>query len=131
MACTARSSPLAAVREATAPEEDGGEAPASCPGAVNDAGGEWPALLGPCWRPWRGSGSWRAPWTCPSWRRRPPKSLLRALTSRDVTQSGAATLAAGIFAAWQGADYIRTHDVAAARDTLTLLAAIVGEVGRA
>jgi dihydropteroate synthase type 2 len=59
------------------------------------------------------------------------KSLLRPLTSRDVTQSGAATLAAEIFAAWQGADYIRTDDVAAARDALTLLAAIVGEVGRA
>jgi dihydropteroate synthase type 2 len=52
------------------------------------------------------------------------KSFLRALTGRDVTQSGPATLAAEIFAAWQGADYIRTHDVAAARDALTLLAAI-------
>jgi dihydropteroate synthase type 2 len=52
------------------------------------------------------------------------KSFLRALTGRDVTGSGPATLAAEIFAAWQGADYIRTHDVAAARDALTILAAI-------
>jgi dihydropteroate synthase type 2 len=55
------------------------------------------------------------------------KSFLRALTGRDVTRSGPATLAAEIFAAWQGADYIRTHDVAAVRDALTLLAAISRE----
>jgi len=30
-------------------------------------------------------------------------------------------------AAWQGADYIRTHDVAAARDAFTVLAAIARE----
>jgi dihydropteroate synthase len=59
------------------------------------------------------------------------KSFLRALTGRDVTQSGSATLAAEIFAAWQGADYIRTHDVAAARDAFTLLAAITREAGQA
>jgi dihydropteroate synthase type 2 len=59
------------------------------------------------------------------------KSFLRALTGRDVTRSGPATLAAEIFAAWQGADYIRTHDVAAARDALTLLAAITREASRA
>jgi dihydropteroate synthase type 2 len=59
------------------------------------------------------------------------KSFLRALTGRDVPKSGPATLAAEIFAAWQGADYIRTHDVAAARDALTLLAAITREVGHA
>ena len=52
------------------------------------------------------------------------KSFLRALTGRDIAQSGSATLAAEIFAAWQGADYIRTHDVAAARDALTVLGAI-------
>lgn len=52
------------------------------------------------------------------------KSFLRALTGRDVAHSGPATLAAEIFAAWQGADYIRTHEVAAARDALTVLAAI-------
>jgi dihydropteroate synthase type 2 len=59
------------------------------------------------------------------------KSFLRALTGRDVTGSGPATLAAEIFAAWQGADYIRTHDVAAARDALTLLAAISNQAGHA
>ena len=55
------------------------------------------------------------------------KSFLRALTGRDVAQSGPVTLAAEIFAAWQGADYIRTHDVASARDAFTLLAAIRSE----
>jgi dihydropteroate synthase type 2 len=57
------------------------------------------------------------------------KSFLRALTGRDITRSGPATLAAEIFAAWQGADYIRTHDVAAARDAFTVLAAIAREAG--
>jgi dihydropteroate synthase type 2 len=55
------------------------------------------------------------------------KSFLRALTGRDVTQSGPATLAAEIFAAWQGADYIRTHDVAAVGDALAFLGAISTE----
>jgi dihydropteroate synthase type 2 len=52
------------------------------------------------------------------------KSFLRAVTGRDIAKAGPATLTAEIFAAFQGADYIRTHDVAAARDALTLLAAI-------
>jgi dihydropteroate synthase type 2 len=52
------------------------------------------------------------------------KSFLRTLTGRDIAASGAATLAAEIFAAWQGADYIRTHNVAAIRDALTVLAAL-------
>ncbi len=55
------------------------------------------------------------------------KSFLRALTGRDVAHSGSATLACEVFAAWQGADYIRTHDVAAVRDALTVLAAITGQ----
>jgi dihydropteroate synthase type 2 len=59
------------------------------------------------------------------------KSFLRALTGRNVTQSGAATLAAEIFAAWQGVDYIRTHDVAAARDAFTFLAAITRQARHA
>ena len=59
------------------------------------------------------------------------KSFLRTLTGRDLTRSGPATLAAEIFAAWQGADYIRSHDVAAARDALTLLAAITRQAGHA
>ncbi len=49
------------------------------------------------------------------------KSFLRALTGRGVAQTGPATLAAELFAAWQGADYIRTHDVAALHDALTVL----------
>ena len=56
------------------------------------------------------------------------KSFLRALTGRDVARSSPVTLAAEIFAAWQGADYIRTHDVASARDAFTLVAAIRSEV---
>lgn len=38
-----------------------------------------------------------------------------------------ATLAAEVFAAFQGADYIRTHDVAATRDALTVLSAVSRE----
>jgi dihydropteroate synthase type 2 len=53
------------------------------------------------------------------------KSFLRALTGKDDTgRAGPATLAAEIFAAWQGADYIRTHDVAALRDAITILQAV-------
>lgn len=52
------------------------------------------------------------------------KSFLRAITGQDTAQVGAATLAAEIFAAWQGADYIRTHDVAAIHDALTVLKAL-------
>jgi len=59
------------------------------------------------------------------------KSFLRALTGRDVARSGPITLAAEIFAAWQGADYIRTHDVAAARDAFAFLAAIARQAGHA
>ena len=58
------------------------------------------------------------------------KSFLRALSSRDVARSSPVTLAAEIFAAWQGADYIRTHDVAAAHDAFILLAAIGNEAAR-
>jgi dihydropteroate synthase type 2 len=49
------------------------------------------------------------------------KSFLRALTGRDVTRIGPASLAAELYAACQGVDYIRTHDVAAVRDALTVL----------
>jgi dihydropteroate synthase type 2 len=59
------------------------------------------------------------------------KSFLRALTGRDVTQSGPATPAAEVFAAWQGAGYIRTHDVAATRDALTSLAALARQARHA
>jgi dihydropteroate synthase len=46
------------------------------------------------------------------------KSFLRKIAARDANRSGAATLAAELFAIAQGADYLRTHDPAAARDAL-------------
>ena len=49
------------------------------------------------------------------------KSFLGALTGRAVRERGAATLAAEIFAAQQGVDYLRTHDVRALRDALAVL----------
>jgi dihydropteroate synthase type 2 len=58
------------------------------------------------------------------------KSFLRAATGRpDARESGPATLAAEIYAALAGVDYIRTHDVAALRDALRVLAAIKAEEG--
>jgi dihydropteroate synthase type 2 len=62
---------------------------------------------------------------CPS-----RKSFLRTLTGReDIARAGAASLAAEIFAAWQGADYIRTHDVGALRDAITVLGALTSGGG--
>lgn len=52
------------------------------------------------------------------------KSFLRTITGRAVSGIGAATLAAELFAARSGADYIRTHDVAALRDALTVFEAL-------
>ena len=50
------------------------------------------------------------------------KSFLRHITGRpDPKQAGAATLAAELYAALRGADYIRTHDVAALTDGLKIL----------
>jgi dihydropteroate synthase type 2 len=54
------------------------------------------------------------------------KSFLRRLTGRDTAHIGPATLAAELHAVWQGVDYIRTHDVAALRDALTILDALTG-----
>ena len=48
------------------------------------------------------------------------KSFLRALTGRDVADIGPATLAAELYAARAGVDYIRTHDVRALVDALTV-----------
>ncbi|MGH3241615.1 MAG: dihydropteroate synthase [Spirillospora sp.] len=48
------------------------------------------------------------------------KSFLRALTGRDLERIGPATLAAELYAARQGVDFIRTHDVAAINDALTV-----------
>jgi dihydropteroate synthase len=57
------------------------------------------------------------------------KSFLRAATGRSAAESGPATLAAELFAAGQGADYIRTHDPAALRDALLIRAALARQLG--
>jgi dihydropteroate synthase type 2 len=49
------------------------------------------------------------------------KSFLRAITGRSVAETGPATLGAELYAAWEGVDYIRTHDVRALHDSLTVL----------
>ena len=48
------------------------------------------------------------------------KSFLQKLTGRGVSDIGAATLAAELYAASNEADYIRTHDVRALRDALNI-----------
>jgi len=52
------------------------------------------------------------------------KSFLGTLTGRAVAERGAASLAAEIFAASAGADYVRTHDVRALSDALRVIASI-------
>jgi dihydropteroate synthase len=52
------------------------------------------------------------------------KSFLGAITGRDAGERGAATLAAELFAARQGVDYLRTHDVRALRDALAVTDAL-------
>jgi len=52
------------------------------------------------------------------------KSFLRALTGSSLSEIGPATLAAELYAACHGADYIRTHDVAGIRDALTVFNAL-------
>ena len=56
------------------------------------------------------------------------KSFLRAVTGRaGASELGAATLAAELYAAEQGADYIRTHDPAALVDALKVMTALRAE----
>ena len=56
------------------------------------------------------------------------KSFLAAITGRaDPKERGPATLAAELYAAAHGADYIRTHDPAALRDGLRVTAALAAE----
>jgi dihydropteroate synthase type 2 len=58
------------------------------------------------------------------------KSFLRAVAGRSAaSELGAATLAAELFAAAQGADFIRTHDVAALADAMRVFAALRAEAG--
>ncbi|WP_215449726.1 dihydropteroate synthase [Streptomyces sp. ATCC 21386] len=52
------------------------------------------------------------------------KSFLRTLTGSALSDIGPATLAAELYAARSGADFIRTHDVAALRDALTVFEAL-------
>jgi dihydropteroate synthase type 2 len=53
------------------------------------------------------------------------KSFLARLTGRDdPAELGAATLAAELYAARHGADFIRTHEPAALRDALVVLKAL-------
>lgn len=54
------------------------------------------------------------------------KSFLGTLTGRAIAERGPATLAAEIYAASQGADYIRTHDARALVDALKVLGALAG-----
>lgn len=55
------------------------------------------------------------------------KSFLRALTGTGLSAIGPATLAAELHAAAQGADYIRTHDIAALSDALAVLTALTNQ----
>jgi dihydropteroate synthase type 2 len=58
------------------------------------------------------------------------KSFLGGVTGRgNPAERGAATLAAELFAAMEGVDYIRTHDPAALSDGLRVLQALRGEAG--
>jgi dihydropteroate synthase type 2 len=57
------------------------------------------------------------------------KSFLQRAIGRGPGETGAATIAAETFAALAGADYIRTHDVRALSDALTVLDAIGMEAG--
>ncbi|MEV7085840.1 dihydropteroate synthase [Streptomyces sp. NPDC093085] len=52
------------------------------------------------------------------------KSFLRELTGSGLPGIGPATLAAELYAARSGADFIRTHDIAALRDSLTVFEAL-------
>jgi dihydropteroate synthase type 2 len=54
------------------------------------------------------------------------KSFLGALCGRGVTERAPATLAAELYAAEQGVDWLRTHDVVALRDALAVRAALEG-----
>jgi dihydropteroate synthase type 2 len=52
------------------------------------------------------------------------KAFLRTLTGRALPEIGPGTLAAELYAAHQGADYVRTHDVRALRDALLVTQAL-------
>lgn len=52
------------------------------------------------------------------------KSFLRAITGTELSAIGPATLAAELYAADQGADYLRTHDPAGLSDVLSVQQAL-------
>lgn len=52
------------------------------------------------------------------------KSFIGSITGKDVQNRGAGTLATELWAAMQGVDYIRTHDVDQLQDGLTMIHAI-------
>ncbi len=52
------------------------------------------------------------------------KSFLRALSGRDLSNIAPMSLAAELWSAMMGADYIRTHDVSQLHDALDLFAAL-------
>jgi dihydropteroate synthase len=54
------------------------------------------------------------------------KSFLRGLTGRKPREAGPASLAAELFAARMGADFIRTHDPGALKDALTVTGVLDG-----
>lgn len=56
------------------------------------------------------------------------KSFLRALSGREIEDIGAATLAAELYAAKEGADFLRTHDVADLRDGLAISSALESKI---
>ena len=55
------------------------------------------------------------------------KSFLQALSGRAARESGAASLAAELWAAAQGVDFIRTHEPAPLREGLAVLEALLGQ----
>ncbi len=57
------------------------------------------------------------------------KSFLGALTGREIAERGAATLAAELYAAAHGVDFLRTHDVRPLRDALAVVRALEPEAG--
>jgi dihydropteroate synthase type 2 len=54
------------------------------------------------------------------------KSFIRRLAKVDVPDAGPASLAAELFAAAQGADFLRTHDVKALKRALAVWSALAG-----
>ena len=54
------------------------------------------------------------------------KSFVGTLSGRPIDERGPATLAAELYAARQGADWIRTHDVRALRDAIAVQRALEG-----